>query len=75
MWKKLSQYNIKMLYILTFQALSSFSAKLFVLSRFSQVLGQIPGHFWTWTDNIQISRFSKFAGSTRTLHSSNHWMG
>ncbi len=34
-WKKLAQYNIKMLYILTFQVLSRFSAKFLVLSRFS----------------------------------------
>ncbi len=38
-WKKLSQYNIKMLYILTFQVLSSFFAKFLVLSRFSDFLG------------------------------------
>ncbi len=63
MWKKLSQYNIKILYVLTFQVLSRCSAKCFVLSRFSHFLGQIPGHFWTWTDKIQISRFYRFQGS------------
>ncbi len=60
MWKKLSQYNIEILYILTFQILSRFSAKFLVLSRFSHFLGQISGHFCTWTDTIQISMFSRF---------------
>ncbi len=63
-WKLLSQYNIKILYILTFQVLSMFSAKFLVLSRFSHFLGQIPGYFWTWTDNIQIFWFFRFPGST-----------
>ncbi len=62
-WKRLSQYDIEILDILTFQDLSRFSAKFLVLSRFSHILGQIPGNFWTWTDKIQISRFSRFTGS------------
>ncbi len=37
-WKKLSQYNNEILYILTFQVLSKFSAKFLVLSRFSHFL-------------------------------------
>ncbi len=45
-WKKIFQYNIQMLYILTFQILSRFSAKFLVLFRISD--------FW---DNFQaISR-------------------
>ncbi len=48
-WKKLSQYKIKMLYVLTFQVLSMFPAKFLVLSRFSHFWGQILGYFWTWT--------------------------
>ncbi len=36
-WKQLSQYDIKMLYILTFQVLSRFSAKFQVLSRFYHI--------------------------------------
>ncbi len=51
------------MYILTFQVLSRFSAKFIVLSRFYHFSAQIPGHFWTWTDKIQISRFSRFPGS------------
>ncbi len=39
-----------MLYILTFQVLSLFSAKFLFLSRFLNLGGQIPGYFWTWTD-------------------------
>ncbi len=39
--KKGSQYNIEMLYILTFQVLSMFSAKCLVLSRFSHFWGEI----------------------------------
>ncbi len=38
-WKQLPQYNIEMLYILTFQVLSSLSAKFLVLSRFFDILG------------------------------------
>ncbi len=56
-----------MLYILTcltFHVLSKFFAKFLVLSRFSHFFGQIPGYFCTWTDKIQISRFSRFPGST-----------
>ncbi len=37
-WKKLSQHNIEMLYILTFQVLSRFSAKFLVMSKFSDFL-------------------------------------
>ncbi len=37
--EKLSQYNNEMLYILTFQVLSVFSAKFRILSRFSHLLG------------------------------------
>ncbi len=62
MWKKLSQYNIEILYILTLHVLSRFSAIFLVLSRFSHFLEQIPGYFWTWTDKIQISRFPGSAG-------------
>ncbi len=62
-WTKLSQYNIEIFYILTFQVSSRFSAKFLVFSRFSHFLGQIPGHFLTWTDKIQNSRFSRFPGS------------
>ncbi len=63
-WTKLFQHNIEILYLLTFQVLSRFSAKFLVLSRFSHFLGQIPGYFWTWTDTIPIFRFSRFPGST-----------
>ncbi len=60
-WKQMSQYNIEM-YILTFQVLSIFSANFFCPG-FGTFWGQIPGYFWTWTDIIQISRFSWFPGS------------
>ncbi len=61
-WKILSQYNTEMLYILTFQVLSMFSAKCLVLSRFS--------HFWDKFQAIsgggQIKLKSPgFPGSTR----------
>ncbi len=59
-WKKLFQYKIKMLYILTFQIVFMFPAKFLVLSYFFE---QNTGYFWTWTDKIQISRFSTFPGS------------
>ncbi len=62
-WKQLLQYNIEILYILTFQVLSRFSAKCLALSRISHILGQIPGYFWTWTDKIQFSRFPGSAGN------------
>ncbi len=39
-----------------------FSAQFLVLSRFSYRFGQIPSYFWTWTDKIHISRFSRFPG-------------
>ncbi len=45
--EKLSHCNIEILYILTFQILSRFTAKFLVLSRFSHVLAQISGYFWT----------------------------
>ncbi len=64
----MSQCNIEILYILAFQILSRFSAKFLVLSRFSHFLGQIPGYFWTWTDKIQISRFSRFHWEPCIIH-------
>ncbi len=39
-----------------------FSAKFLVLSQFSDFWGQIQDYFWTWTDKIIISRFSRFPG-------------
>ncbi len=60
-WKTLSQNNIEnieMLYILTFQVLSRFSVN-FLFFQFFLTFGQNPGYFQTWTDNIQISRFSR----------------
>ncbi len=63
-FKTLFHYNIEMLCILTFQVLSRFSIKFLVWSRFSHLLGQILGYFWTWTNKMQISRFSWFPGST-----------
>ncbi len=53
---------------INFQVLSRFFAKFIVLSRFSHFFGQIPGYFWTWTDKIQISRFSRFPLGTLYLH-------
>ncbi len=64
------------MYILTFQVLSRFSAKSLILSRFSHVLGQIRGYFWTWTDKIPISRFSRFPGSTgNPVRGGRGWVG
>ncbi len=62
-WIQLFDYNIEMLYILTFQVLSMFSTK--VLSTFLHFWGHIPVYFWTCTGQIQISRCSRFPGSTR----------
>ncbi len=53
-----------MLYILTFQVLSVYSAKCMLLSTFLHFWWQFPGYFWTWADKIQISRFSRLPGST-----------
>ncbi len=39
-----------------------FPAQFLVLCRFSYCFGQIPGYFYTWTDKIHISRFSRFPG-------------
>ncbi len=40
-----------------------FYAQFLDLSMFLQYLEQISGFFLTWTDKIQISRFSRFPGS------------
>ncbi len=61
--EKISQYNIELLYIITFLVLFMLSAKFLVLFRFSYIFWQIPGEFWTWTDTTQISRISRFPGS------------
>ncbi len=60
-WEKLPEYNIEMLYILTFQVLSSILLNFL----FCHFFGQIPSYFWTWTDKIQISRFSRFQWEPR----------
>ncbi len=57
MCKKLSQYNIEILYILAFQVLSMLSDKFLVLCKFSHILRQIPGYFSTWINKMKISRF------------------
>ncbi len=44
---------------LIIQVLSMFSAQFLVLSRFSYCFGEIPDYFWTWTDKIHISKFSR----------------
>ncbi len=57
-WAKWSQYNIEMLYI--FPVLSSFHLKFLFCPGFLIFLGYIPGYFWTWTEQNQISRVSRF---------------
>ncbi len=48
--------------MLTFQVLSVFcQISWFFWVQVFSLLGQITFHFWTWTDNIQISRFSTFS--------------
>ncbi len=51
---------LKYCIILIFQVLFMLSVKFLALSRYSHFGGKIPGYFWTWTDKIQISKFSWF---------------